>query len=261
MEKVEKIQYQAALAITGAWQGSSRSKIYDELGWETLSDRRNYRRVLQIHKIINNNTISYLKDKLPANCKEMFSGIIRTTFHAIICKSNRYKNSFFPDAVASWNLLMEIFNYKVAPSIGVLKNDITSLIHPEEKNVFKIHDPAGLRYLFQLRGGLSPLKGHKWCRNFIDTRSGVCHCNQGIEYTSHFLLSCPSYVIQRVTLVSNVNEILLKANTNHAESQLQLYLSGDPSINNSYNKNIILSTIKFIKETQRFLPSPFTLWH
>ena len=30
MEKVEKIQYQAALAITGAWQGSSRSKIYDE---------------------------------------------------------------------------------------------------------------------------------------------------------------------------------------------------------------------------------------
>ena len=33
MEKVERIQYQAALAITGAWQGSSRSKIYDELGF------------------------------------------------------------------------------------------------------------------------------------------------------------------------------------------------------------------------------------
>ena len=48
MEKVERIQYQAALAITGAWQGSSRSKIHDELGWEPLSDRRKYRRVLQI---------------------------------------------------------------------------------------------------------------------------------------------------------------------------------------------------------------------
>ena len=34
MEKVERIQYQAALAVTGAWQGSSRSKLYDELGWE-----------------------------------------------------------------------------------------------------------------------------------------------------------------------------------------------------------------------------------
>ena len=59
MEKVERIQYQAALAITGAWQGTRRSKIYDELGWETLSDRRKGRRVLQIHKIINNNCLLY----------------------------------------------------------------------------------------------------------------------------------------------------------------------------------------------------------
>ena len=89
MEKVERIQYQAALAITGAWQGSSRSKIYDELGWETLSDRRNYRRVLQIHKIINNNILSYLKEKLLPCCREMFSGNILNTFHAIRCKSYR----------------------------------------------------------------------------------------------------------------------------------------------------------------------------
>ena len=44
MMKVERNQYQAALAITGAWQGSSRSKLYDELGWESLSDRRKCRR-------------------------------------------------------------------------------------------------------------------------------------------------------------------------------------------------------------------------
>ena len=37
---VERIQHQAALAITGAWQGSNCSKLYDELGWESLSDRR-----------------------------------------------------------------------------------------------------------------------------------------------------------------------------------------------------------------------------
>ena len=68
MEKVERIQYQAALAITGAWQGSSRSKFY-ELGWETLSDRRKYRRVQPIHQIINNNTLSYLNEKLPPYCR------------------------------------------------------------------------------------------------------------------------------------------------------------------------------------------------
>ena len=51
MEKVERIQYQAALAISGAWRGSSRSKLYEELGWAPLSDRRMCRRILQIHKI------------------------------------------------------------------------------------------------------------------------------------------------------------------------------------------------------------------
>ena len=30
MEKVERIQYQSALAITGTWQGSSRTKLYEE---------------------------------------------------------------------------------------------------------------------------------------------------------------------------------------------------------------------------------------
>ena len=38
MEKVERIQYQSALDISGAWQGSSRTKLYEELGWESLAD-------------------------------------------------------------------------------------------------------------------------------------------------------------------------------------------------------------------------------
>ena len=65
MEKVERIQYQSALAISGTWHGSSRSKLYEELGWESLSDRRMGRRILQIHKILSNSTPSYLNDKLP----------------------------------------------------------------------------------------------------------------------------------------------------------------------------------------------------
>ena len=60
MEKVERIQYQAALAISGAWHGSSRSKLYGELGWETLSDCRMCRHILQIHKIFYYKT-SYLQ--------------------------------------------------------------------------------------------------------------------------------------------------------------------------------------------------------
>ena len=44
MNTVERIQYHAALSVTGAWQGTNLDKIYEELGWESLTNRRHYRR-------------------------------------------------------------------------------------------------------------------------------------------------------------------------------------------------------------------------
>ena len=117
---------------------------------------------------------------------------------------------------------MEILKYKEVPSIDVLTNDISSLIRPVAKSVFKIHDPVGLRYLFQLRLSLSPLKAHKWRYNFSDTPSGICHCSHGIEDTSHFLFSCASHAIQRAALVTVVNEILHKFSLTHLVNQPQL---------------------------------------
>ena len=63
------------------------------------------------------------------------------------------------------------------------------------KSIFVIHDTVGLRYLFQLRVSLSPLRSHKFRPNFSDTPSEICHYNQCIEDTNHFLLSCPGYAI------------------------------------------------------------------
>ena len=44
-KRIESTQYNAALAITGAIKGISRVKIYNELGIESLSDRRWHRRL------------------------------------------------------------------------------------------------------------------------------------------------------------------------------------------------------------------------
>ena len=38
--KLESLQYNATLAITGAIKGSSTEKIYEELGLESLKSRR-----------------------------------------------------------------------------------------------------------------------------------------------------------------------------------------------------------------------------
>ena len=55
-EKLESVQYKAALAITGAIQGSSREKLYQELGLESLKSRRWYRRLCCMYKIMKKST-------------------------------------------------------------------------------------------------------------------------------------------------------------------------------------------------------------
>ena len=52
LEKLESVHYFAALAVSGTWKGTSREKLYAELGWESLSSRRWSRRL--IFKVINN---------------------------------------------------------------------------------------------------------------------------------------------------------------------------------------------------------------
>ena len=54
MGTLESTQYQAALAVSGAWKGTSREKIYNELGWESLDERRMFRRLVQFYKIMKN---------------------------------------------------------------------------------------------------------------------------------------------------------------------------------------------------------------
>ena len=117
---------------------------------------------------------------------------------------------------------------------------------------FDVHDPVGLRYLFQLRVKLSPLRSHKSHHTFIGTPSDICQCNQGVEDTIHFLFFCPLYISQRATLKTSVNEILLQYNLTHLENQLQLYLYGHVSINHVGNRRILISTVKYIKDTRRF---------
>ena len=103
MERIEKVQYQAALVITGAWHGSNRNKIYDELGWESLSDRRWSRRLIQLYKIRNNITPAYLRDNLPRIRGPLFRNSNRNSnsnkYHEIFCNKVKYMNSFYPNSI------------------------------------------------------------------------------------------------------------------------------------------------------------------
>ena len=96
--KLESLQYNATLVITGAIKGSSfTEKIYEELGLESLKSRRWYRKMSFLCKVLKIESPSYLFNTIPNSNKQhqtRNSGNIPSFF----VKHNYFKNSFFPSA-------------------------------------------------------------------------------------------------------------------------------------------------------------------
>ena len=196
-------------------------------------------------------TPDYLSNKLPPLKRPfLYSNHATLLFREFRCHTSRYANSFFPDAVSTWNKI--IGNFNLMPSIGKFKSHIISLIRPMAKSTFNIHDPIGLRFLHMLRLELSPLNSHKFNYNFADTDSNLCSCNDGVENTDHFFLKCSNFLTQRETLQRSVNDILLNYNVHIACDNYRFFLYGHHLISQSDNKVILQASIKFIKDSKRF---------
>ena len=98
-EKIESIQYNAALAITGAIRGTSREKLYQELGLESLKDRRWLRRLCYLHKVLSTNLPAYLYELIPP--------IINShrnpgCYRALYCRTDLFRNSFWFFSINEW---------------------------------------------------------------------------------------------------------------------------------------------------------------
>ena len=54
-EKLEIFQYNASLTITGAIRGTSKEKLYQELGFESLQHKRWFHKLCTFYEIFKNN--------------------------------------------------------------------------------------------------------------------------------------------------------------------------------------------------------------
>ena len=63
--RLESLQYDVALAITGAIRGTSKEKLYNELGLGSLQNRPWYRKLSFLYKVITNQSPSYLFNVIP----------------------------------------------------------------------------------------------------------------------------------------------------------------------------------------------------
>ena len=236
--------------MQGTWKGTNTDKLYEELGLESLSDRRWGRRLTQLYKMHNSLTPPYLTDILPPKRRLLYGKTNPNIYESIRCMSTRYKSSFLPDSVNAWNNLG--FDFQNSKSLDIFKHKINSFIRPIPKSIFGIHNPKGLKCLFQLRVGLSPLKYDKRRHNFADTPSDICECGMASENTSHFLFFCTNFQAQRVQLMNRVLPLLQNYDLMQHIHNPRIFLYGDISISNSDNKTILQSSLNYILQTGKF---------
>ena len=94
----------AALAINGAIRGTSKTKLYKELGLEFLKSRRWFRQLCTFYKIRTYNIPLYLADLLPkgTHSYNTCNSLDITTFQS---RTETFKSSFFPWSIVEWNKL------------------------------------------------------------------------------------------------------------------------------------------------------------
>ena len=248
MKKLESVQYQAALVVCGAWKGSSKHKVYKELGWEHLSHRRWLRQQTIYFKIVNGLTPNYLKINTTLSLSLRNSSKL---INNIQVRTKRYEKTFYPSCIFSWNNILSP-DQRMSISTNQFKAKLNAKIKQRKTDNFGIFFKKDLKYLYQLRVGLSALKMHKFLHNFADTESDQCPFMDGREDTFHFLIECNNFYTERKILFNSVyNASGINLLLTPREKIVNILLYGEPTLSRDVNKKILLSTIWYIHSTER----------
>ena len=240
-QRLNSLQFKVALAITDAICGTLKEKLYSEPYLESLQNRRCYRRLSLLYKVIAIQSLSYVFNMFPRkNTSRPTRG--SDNIPLLGTKYNFFKNSYFPAAVKEWNRL-DIDIWK-SDSISIFKKLILSFIRPLPNKVSNSHNLQGLKFLAKLGLGVSHLCYHKF--------NSLYSCGSDIETTLHFLLYRPNFMECRNNLLSKISEINSELITRNGLVLIETVLFGDNLFSQYNNSRILDATIAFIATSKRF---------
>ena len=168
----------------------------------------------------------------------------------MLCRTEIFKNSFLPYTINEWNKLDPDIR-KIDSYVGFRKK-LLSFIKPTENKTFSIYDPFGIKLLNRLRVDFSHLNEHKYRHNFEDTLNPLCSCSLETETTAHFFLRCRKYTDVCLTLMKELYRIDSSITSRQPNELLRIILYDDSKFKDNVNKEILIATIQFIKNSNRF---------
>ena len=108
--KIKMIQYRNnSLVIIEAIKGTSRDRLYQEIGLEFLADRRWSRKIFFFHKIVNGLLPSYLQSYLNHYNDEEYQtkSACQNKMKTLAGRSKAFNSFFYPYSIKEWCALSE----------------------------------------------------------------------------------------------------------------------------------------------------------
>ena len=249
---MESLQRQAAVVCTCAFRNTSYERLLDELGWNTLDERRKLSRLglfyKMSHKPCTGNDIctdcrnkvgvpEYLRKLVPKTVGERSGYVLRNANDLTTIKTKKVKvyNSFVPKTVREWNNLDS--NYRYAPSLSSFKASYKNgmLRSPNPCHLIELGD-ANIQHT-RMRLGLSHLKLHLFTHNLI--ADPTCGCGLEAESTDHYILRCPVFGMARIemyhTMLDSLDHSLLTGLKRDSDI-VDLFLHGHKDLSHDKNK-------------------------
>ena len=195
-DQLDKFQNEAARIVTGCTKLVAIRDLYQEYGWETLSERRRKHKLILFYKLFNGVSPNYLNIFVPHSVGESTSYNLRrpNNLRTITCRTTLYKNSFLPSAINDWNCLSD--EMKNAGTLSAFKYRL-NIDKPRPNKLYFFRDRKTQIIHARLYNMCSRLNEHLHLKNIL--QSPFCICGS-IESTYHYFFESLFYRELRTSL-------------------------------------------------------------
>ena len=247
--KLDRIQYRSAKVVTGALHFTSRIKLDNDLGWESLSLRYEFLGLSLFHKISHDKVRPLIRTLLPKVKEKIHNTRSNDEYENFKRPNEKYFNSFFPHFTRAWNNLEKLV--RDDQDHHNFKEIMKGKIKPPRYRHFKYGDKYVNTLLCRLRVGRSYLNADSYKIGHSDT--DLCNCGQK-ETVAHFFV-CGIFSAQQEILHNKCNDVLPKFKSFSKAKQLEIFLYGYNLDSDEYdcrNIPITFAVQKYILSTERF---------
>ena len=251
IKRLENLQYRAARVVTGALNFTSRERLFEELGWETIANRTKFLGLCMFHKIHVHESRPLIRTcltKLDWEKKcylRSKGGYVPYPYF-----NQKFLNSFFPFISKQWNNLP---NSTKSKNLYDFKEQLKTDIKPERHKHFSFGPKDSNQIMTRFRTGRTNLNLNRFTIGLSDDPSCLCH--EKYETSEHFIMDCFIYGAERQNLFNLVEYLIPKFSKLNRKQKFEILTRGIDIDNPEFfttNIRISLAVQTFIMKTKRF---------